>query len=282
MKYSFLIGLTLVSAPVWAQTAVENVTPLATQATSSNAVPFITGLGEAQGLALSPSGDVLVADYKKGQILRFSQQGQPLGVLVSGLKSPSLMLAQGGDLYVSERKGNRVIKVSQTGRVSTLASFEEPLGITLSPNGQLTVVAHTTSKLYRLDNLNGAQIPTLQFSAPADGDKRYGYRAVATLPDGSLLLSDETDAQILKIDAAGRASAFATGFDDPSGVTVGPDGAVYVADEGRGGQLVRVSVDGQKTVVAEKLGRPRGILFLNNKTALVSNRDGSVWKVSLP
>ena len=55
---------------------------------------------------------------------------------------------------------------------------------------------------------------------------------------------------------------------------------LYVCDEGNGGQLWKVDKDGNKTLIAEKLGRPRNVLFLDDQTALVSDRDGRVLKLS--
>src|SRR5688572_3349875 len=71
---------------------------------------FIPQLQEPQGLALEKSGNILVADYKAGEILRYSRQGKLLGKVATNLKSPSQIVVRGNSIFVSERKGNRVIK----------------------------------------------------------------------------------------------------------------------------------------------------------------------------
>ena len=78
---------------------------------------------------------------------------------------------------------------------------------------------------------------------------------------------------------SGRIAKFATGFADPSGLEVRGDW-LYVCDEGDGGRLWKVDKNGVKTLVAERLGRPRNVLFLDDKTALVSDRDGRVLKLN--
>lgn len=242
--------------------------------------PLITGLKEPQGLAQDGRGGYFVAEYKGGQITRFGLDGKVLGPLATGLKSPAILQWNKGSLYASERKANRVIKVSPKGQVSQVGgAIVEPLGLTLSASGELFVVAHTTSKVYRLEGKEWKQIfePVL---APSE-TKRYGYRCLAHEGD-ALLMSDELSGSILLITEGGRVATWAQGLDDPSGVRIAPDGAIYATDEGEGGKLVRLAADGTGTVVAKGLGRPRDMLFLDAKTVLVSDRDGTVWKVLLP
>lgn len=253
--------------------------------------PFITGLKEPQGLAFNQKGELLVADYKSGEILKFSRDGKALGAFVKNLKSPALLSSFQDSLVLSERKGNRVLMISPAGEVLPVGGeIVEPLGVVNSPDG-IYAVAHTTSKIYKLEadpatagaNLKTFWVPVYAAPLEAGDEKRYGYRALVKDPDSvSLFLSDEVSGQILLLTPSGFIATFASGFEDPSGLQFGPDGALYVADEGRGGQLVRLSREGKATIVAEKLGRPRGIVFLDAKTVLVSNRDGNVWKVALP
>ncbi len=289
MKISLLVGFALTTAPVWAQTPLGNVAPMPTKPKMATATPFLTGLKEPQGLALDKNGDILVADYKTGEILKFSRDGKPRGVFLKGLKSPSLLAVLDDSLVVSERGGNRILLVSPQGQILPVGgALEEPLGVVNSNDG-IYAVSHTTSRVVKLGAdpaTAGGNLKTAWatiYAAPAEEGKRYGYRALAKDPNSpALFLSDETSGQILLLTSSGFVSTFAMGFEDPSGLAFGRDGALYVAEEGRGGQLVRLSRDGKPTVVAEKLGRPRGILFLDAKTVLVSNRDGGVWKIALP
>lgn len=270
-------------------TAADKVMPASTTSTLpqlkeapvlAQVNPFVTGLKEPQGLALDTKGTVYVAEYKGGQIARFGLDGKAMEPLVTGLKSPALLQWHSGSLYVSERKANRVIKVNAKGKVTPVGGpIVEPLGLAFAADGTLYAVAHTTSKVFLLSGQNWQQIfePALE----PNETKRYGYRCLAN--EGSaLLMSDELSGSILMLTPGGRMATWATGLDDPSGIKQGPDGAFYVADEGGGGKLVRMSAEGVGTVVAKGLGRPRDMLFLDAKTLLVSDRDGSVWKVVLP
>jgi glucose/arabinose dehydrogenase len=71
-------------------------------------------------------------------------------------------------------------------------------------------------------------------------------------------------------------------LDDPTTVVFSPRGEVFVAEEGAG-RISRLNAQGEATVVAEGLGKPRDIEFVDERTLLVSDQEnGRVWKVVLP
>ncbi len=287
------LGLALAAAPVRAQVAAENLAPLPAAPKMATVTPFITGLKEAQGMAFDTDKNLLICDYGAGEILKFSPDGKALGKFAEGLKGPSAIQSIGRQVFISERKANHVVRF-QGGKMDVvMADVPEPIGLYVSPlimskfedtPFDLAVVSHTTSKIYRLGlaKMFKNRERTLLYAAPTQvGESRYGFRWLVN-DASTYLMSDEVGEKILMVNFAGRVSTFASGISDPSGIAIGPDKMVYVANEGDGGQLIRLNSEGEKTVVAEKLGRPRGILFLDAKTALVSNRDGGVWKVVLP
>ena len=295
MKNAFFLGLSLLATSTgWlqadekAEQPVTALAPLPKAPVMATKTEFLTGLKEPQGLALR-GNEILVADYKSGEILRFSREGKPLGALVKDLKSPALLAGSGETLVLSERKANRVLMVSPKGETLAVGGeIIEPLGVSVSDDG-IYAVAHTTSKIFKLKTdptaatLKMAWAPIYVAPIEEGKTKRYGYRAIVKDPNGSaLFVSDEVSGHIFLLTPSGFLSTFAFGFEDPSGLAFGPDGNLYVAEEGRDGQLVRLSREGKPTVIAENLGRPRGILFLDAKTALVSNRDGNIWKIALP
>lgn len=251
--------------------------------------PLIEGLKEPQGLALDSNGDILVCDTGAGEVLRFSATGQKKEVVAGNLKSPSQITTRTlfdrvtnktvVEFLVSERKANRVVRLRNGIAYPVGSEIIEPVGLldnSNATNGGLYAVAHTTSVIYRLDRDKWTPV----YQAPdQDGDKgRYGLRCLASYGT-SLLVSDEVKGQVLKLSRAGELAKLTGGIDDPSGVAVRDD-RVYVCDEGAGGKLWQVDQDGIKTLVAQELGRPRNVLFLNDDTALVSDRDGRVLKLT--
>jgi sugar lactone lactonase YvrE len=252
--------------------------PASKQATK---VEFISDLDEPQGLVLDGQGNILLADYGSGSILRYSRTGQPKGTLATGLKSPSLMVNYKGTFYVAERKNNRVVKIGNDGKVTPVGGpVPEPLGLTAAPDGTLFVVSHTTSQLFRFDGKEWREI--FKPTAPKGETERYGYRCL-TYDNGSLLLSDEGSGSIYIVTQGGRHATWVKDLENPSGILVAADGTTYLTDESQdGGALIKVAKDGTRSVIATELGRARDILVLDAKTLLVSSRDGIVWKITLP
>lgn len=68
-------------------------------------------------------------------------------------------------------------------------------------------------------------------------------QGMAHLPDGDIVAADDTQAALLRIGADGAVSTIATGLSGAYGVTVGPDGMVYVGNIYNGGRVEMVRVD---------------------------------------
>jgi sugar lactone lactonase YvrE len=241
---------------------------------------WASGLRAPQGMARDAAGNIYVAEYQGGQVSKFSPEGASLGKVGGEMKNPAWLAFAGDTLYISERKANRVLKADSTGKITPVAdSVIEPLGLAIDNNGSPVVVAHTTSRLLRLGS--DGQFTSL-YDAPTGKGKRYGYRCVAVDRDGSLLITDEAEGQLLLLTPSGRLAVYATGLDDPTTVVFSPRGEVFVAEEGAG-RISRINAQGESTIVADGLGKPRDIEFVDERTLLVSDQEnGRIWKVVLP
>src|SRR4051812_36566303 len=58
--------------------------------------------------------------------------------------------------------------------------------------------------------------------------------SLATMATASPLMLVTTTNTVFKVDTAGNAAPFATGLTNARGLTIGPDGVLYVADYGAG------------------------------------------------
>ena len=275
---------------------------------------FAAGFGEPQGLALR-GDEIVVTDYKSGEVVRLDKDGKKLGVLATGLNGPSQIVVvptyfdtrpnptrYRDSFFVSERKANRIITFDKVGKVLAMGTeIPEPIGLVASPRSGLVVISHTTSKIYRwlnpIPSINGVPFISglfrsrdltidpkgvweLIYAAPEADGERYGFRCLASDGD-TLFFSDETDGAVWMLSPSGKIAKFASDLGDPSGLAF-CGGALYVCDESNGGRLLKLDNQGKATVVANELGRPRGILFLDAQTVLLANRDGNIWKVVLP
>jgi sugar lactone lactonase YvrE len=261
-------------------------------------IVWASGLRGPQGMARDAQGNVYVAEYNGGQIAKFAPSGNLLARIGTDLQNPAWVERAGATLYVTERKANRILRLNADGKLSPVTgSVEEPLGLAADIMGRLIIVSHTTSQLLVLPPGARPVPPTATavateeqapspfvplYVAPAVEGKRYGYRCIAVDRDGTLFFTDETDGQLMLRTPAGRVAVWVRNLNDPTAVVVSPTGGVFVAEEGAG-RVSRVNAEGTTTVVADGLGQPRDIEFLDGKTMLVSDRQGGViWKVTLP
>lgn len=167
------------------------------------------------GVAVSPDGNLYIADTYNHRIRRLDPQGRITTVVGNGVKGSmetgDLLTTQlmaprnvacdsAGDLYIAEFEGHRVRKVSiATGRITTVAGngvagysgdnasavsaqLDHPAGIALDSAGVL-YIADTGNR--RLRKVAGGAISTMLQMLWSDG-----ITAVAAGPAGSVAVSD--------------------------------------------------------------------------------------------
>ncbi|MBW4698920.1 MAG: hypothetical protein KME03_13670 [Aphanocapsa lilacina HA4352-LM1] len=242
---------------------------------------WVGGLSKPQGLATNGTF-VCVVEQGTGRVLRYTLDGKNPTLFAQGLRRPSWALEMDGALYVAERDGNSLARV-QAGQLSRLdGKITDPLGVVKDParKGSLLVVSHRTGEVSRYapdgkGNLKKEEPPVSMNPREAT----YGWRDIAVAPDGTTYVTDETDKGVYRWAPGEKPTLWAKGFSDPSGLALSPRGEVYVTDLGRG-QLVRLDKQGKPTVVADKLGKPREALFIDESTLLVSDEaGGNVYQV---
>jgi sugar lactone lactonase YvrE len=104
------------------------------------------------------------------------------------------------------------------------------------------------------------------------------------LPDGSLVFCNVDKGSLQRVQPNGSIVTVLGGLLYPNGLDLGPDGFVYVAENGAG-RVRRVNVDtGEFTVVAMGLQGPNGVAFSKEPNLFfVGSFEGSgVYKVVVP
>jgi len=166
----------------------------------------------------------------------------------------------------------------------TAASFYRPTGLAAGPEGELYVADTGNGSIRRISSKGQVSTWFSGLSEPTG----------VCWADGVLYVAETGAHCISKISGGQRAviagSAGNSGYKDgpaaesllraPLGVTVGPDGAVYIADTGN--SAVRCLKDGRVTTLAssqmtpEAPARPRSLLVRGDNTLLVTDSLASV------
>ena len=138
------------------------------------------------------------------------------------------------------------------GAIATTTSFNVPAGLGTGADGQLLIADLNNNRLRKLDTVNRITTAAGTGAAGYSGEGNAIEKdlflpiAVAVAPDGSRYIADRNNHRIRRVDAAGVMSTVAgngsIGFSGdggpateaqlnyPSGIAVGPDGSLYVAD----------------------------------------------------
>jgi hypothetical protein len=179
----------------------------------------------------------------------------------SGFQDPyDAAVAADGSVYLADFGSNRILRVGPAGDVSTFAgsgsaggtngtgtaaTFHQPIGVAVAPNGDLLVSEYTGARVRRITP--GGVVTTVA-SLPGNG---WG---IAVAPDGTIYVALE-GSSLVRITPGGAVSTVsdiagaAIVFDRPAGVVVDLSGNLIVS-EYNGNRLRVVSPSGVVSTLA--------------------------------
>ncbi len=259
-----------------------------------------------------------------------ASMAQPFGVLAATESNGSVTL------YVSDSFNNRVRRIGADGRISTFAGSAVPgfagdggpavdaslninTGMAAGPNGSFFLADFNNSRIRRIDA--GGRISTYGGSAAAgfSGDGGPATAAglkqpmnLALAADGTMYITDRDNHRIRQISPSGIITTFCgngeaayagdggpakmASLKFPTGVAVGPDGVIYVADWGNA-RIRRIGTDGTITTIAgtgtigfsgdggpaidAALNEPRNILVSGGLLFIADSGNNRIRRVTL-
>lgn len=216
-------------------------------------------------IALTPAGDLIVADYDSGRIRRVTTQGVVSTLTASALMARPFGLAVMGEQVLVETdyseegiaaglEGGTVWSIPLTTGVPSVVATEagRPRGLALTVDG-VVATDIVRNDVRMLDPETGsfsalAGLHDCPDFADGDGDTaRFNrpYGAVV-LPSGDILLADQSNHRIRKITPEGEVSTFAgdgtadmvdgdlatARFNLPQSLALDENGNIYVSDYG--------------------------------------------------
>ena len=229
------------------------------------------GLHYNVGLALDGAGDLLIADYVAGKVVKMTPGGVQTTVLATGLSAPIGAAVDGaGDVFIVDLNLPYAVKVTPNGVQTTVGSgLNYPIGIAIDGAGDVFIGDQNNNRVVKITP-SGVQttVPATGLSQPwgvavdaagdvfiADGGNNNRVVEVTpggvqtTVPTtglsqpydlavdaaGDVFIADPQNARVVQVTPAGVQSTVpATGLNYPSGVTVDATGDVFIGDQGSG------------------------------------------------
>ncbi|MBV5311314.1 DUF4347 domain-containing protein [Chromatium okenii] len=153
-----------------------------------------------------------------------------------------------GNLFVADWKNAAIRKVTPEGVVTTFATgFGEPKDVAIGPDGVLYVADTGTDVIYTLDS-NGNK--TVYAGVSGSWGSTEGTRLSAKFNNPNslvfytdsgttyLYIADRQNGKVRVLNMAiGDVSTLASGFDEPTGVSVDSSGDIFVAERGNGDEI---------------------------------------------
>ncbi|WP_412850403.1 T9SS type A sorting domain-containing protein [Chryseobacterium sp. PMSZPI] len=214
----------------------------------------ITPQGQVTTLAGGPYGNV----DGPGTVARFTE--------IRGIT-----VDNAGNVYATDRDNHSIRKITPQGLVSTLvgngipdyadgtgnaAQFNNPFGITMDTAGNLYVTDMGNNRIRKITPLGQVTTVATSFADTITMDTAGNFYLVNTYGHQILKVTPQGQQSVL----AGNTQGYADGtgiaalFNEPSGITVGNDGNLYIADA-RNNRIRKITLQVLGTTETDKAAK---------------------------
>lgn len=217
------------------------ISQLTSSCTSHACVRLLGDVGNPEGLAVDPSGDVFVSDDTSDRIVEIPKGCTTASCQVT-LNVPfvypwALAADRSGNVFVSDLSQNTITEIpphcNSAGCTSTFGGFTDALGVAVDGSDNVFVANEGTGQVLELTH--GCQ------SVSCSRSVGTFPHPVAVAVDGSdtVFVADFSTGKVSKVPSSCfTSSACVTtiggGFSEPAGLAVDGSDNVYVADSGNG------------------------------------------------
>ncbi len=279
-----------------------------------------SGLERPNGIAFDRNGDLLVSDQGHHRIARVALATgtitTAIGTGVAGdsgdggpadlasLNQPyAIAVDAAGAVYIADTGNHRIRKVDTAGNVSSIAGtgvqgfsgdggpadraqLNQPIGLAVDATGTI-FVSELSGRIRKIDGsgiittIAGTGLPAFSGDGgPASAAAIGPIVPLAVDPAGNLLLADQLNRRIRRIDAAGQIATLVGGTAPASGAgtdaDIGMPGAVAADPQGNvyfpaNGALRRLSAEGRIEILA---GGPKDLLA---PSGMAVGPDGALY-----
>jgi sugar lactone lactonase YvrE len=275
----------------------------------------LPGFEEAYGVAVSGTGASYVVDRLDQRVEEFDSSGNYVttvgkrGVAVGAFSWPEsdAVSPTDGSLWVAdtrndrleqwpstgiEGKPNAVVGTSARGTTPAPGYFNYIEGVSVGPDGTVWIADTNDNSIqsytYSASNPGGGTFKTYGITRGNGNCQLINPEGVAAVSDNNVYVADTANNRVEEMQLSGGTCTFLheyDGLDAPQGITVAPDGTVWVANtgtgsnDGNGNDIVQLSADLSKQL--SSFGGPgTGSYQFDQPHSLAFSADGSTLFVA--
>jgi len=213
------------------------------------------------GMAYDKAGNLYVACWSAGTVLRFGPMGART-VFARGLSGPSgLAISANGDVYVASYHDDMVWRFTPDGAKTVfVVGLATPAGLSFDSRGRLLIANRRTHQILAAYPDGKLEVVADNLQTPVGAvELSNGDLMVSNIDGGISLVSGKRPARTINSELRSPGAGI---------VAAGPD-AVYVVDYG-GSTVSRINRQGKRTVIADGLHSPVGLTLAPDESLLVA------------